>query len=82
MISLCFVVRKTQEEADIFFESLDRGKKLWTICGDKEKIKSFIYKLESEGVTDLLISGSPDDDQKILVHNLIKEMIEEQNGIK
>jgi len=82
MISLCFVVRKTQEEADIFFESLDRGKKLWTICGDKEKIKSFIYKLESEGVTDLLISGSPDDDQKILVHNLIKEMIGEQNGIK
>ena len=82
MISLCFVVRKTQEEADLFFESLDRGKKLWTICGDKEKIKSFIYKLESEGVTDLLISGNPDDDQKILVHNLIKEMIEEQNGIK
>jgi hypothetical protein len=82
MISLCFVVRKTQEEADLFFESLDRGKKLWTICGDKEKIKSFIYKLESEGVTDLLISGNPEDDQKILVHNMVKEIIEEQNGIK
>ena len=82
MISLCFVVRETQEEADSFFESLDRGKKLWTICGNKEKIKDFVYKLASEGITDILISGSPDDNKKILLHNMVKEMIEEQNKIK
>jgi hypothetical protein len=82
MISLCFVVRETQEEADIFFKSLDRGQKLWTICGNKEKIKNFVYELESEGITDLLISSNPNDPKKILIHNVIKEILEEKNGIK
>jgi alkanesulfonate monooxygenase len=81
MISLSFVVRKTQEEADLFFKSLKDNEKLWTICGNEKTIKDFIEEMAKLGVTDILISGNLNDGQHILVHDIIKQIVEESNGI-
>jgi len=82
MVSLSFVVRETQEEADIFFSSLKDNEKLWTIPGNKQTIKNFVKELDLLGITDILISGHVDDGQQVLIHDIIKEILEEKNGIK
>jgi alkanesulfonate monooxygenase SsuD/methylene tetrahydromethanopterin reductase-like flavin-dependent oxidoreductase (luciferase family) len=77
MVSISFVVRDTQEEADLFaLENLDNSQKHWTFCGTKDKILKTIAELKEIGVTDLIISGHSKDDHLSLVHDIIRELVE------
>ena len=52
------------------------GSENWTLVGNTEKIKKEILDLQNLGITDIIISQCPNDDQVHLVHELIKELSE------
>jgi len=81
---ICFgvVVRDTQEEAEAFGnEFFNESEKLLFVCGTKQYLKEKIGYLKSIGITDLLIHDHMQDPKSDSVHDIIKEIIEEQNGI-
>lgn len=82
---ICFgvVLRDTQEEAEAFGNKFfSESEKLLFVCGTKQHLKEKIEQLRSIGVTDLLIHDHMQDPKADSVHDIIKEIIEEQNGIK
>jgi alkanesulfonate monooxygenase SsuD/methylene tetrahydromethanopterin reductase-like flavin-dependent oxidoreductase (luciferase family) len=82
MICFGLVFRENQEEADKFAQDFfSESEKLLFICGTKQHIKDKIKELKLMGITDLLIHDHLQDPQSDSIHDIIKEMIEEQNGI-
>jgi hypothetical protein len=51
-----------------------------TIFGNKEEVKSKIKDLESKGVTDLLISNTSFGSNDSRIHEVVLEMLGEQNA--
>lgn len=84
MATTVIVVRETEEEADIFFNKFIKDDPCngYMICGTKEQVKNKIKSLEELGITDILTSKHIEDDQVNLTNETIKEIMEEQNGIK
>lgn len=82
MICFGLVVRDTQEEADKFGEEFfSESEKLLFICGTRQHLKDKIKYLESIGISDLLVHDHLQDPQSDRVHDIIEELIKEQNGI-
>jgi alkanesulfonate monooxygenase SsuD/methylene tetrahydromethanopterin reductase-like flavin-dependent oxidoreductase (luciferase family) len=81
MVSVSIIVNESEQEIFSMLES-NKGSEHWTLFGDKEKIKSEIFKLKEMGVTDLLISYHPSDKNVSSIHYLVKEMVENNNGVK
>lgn len=83
MICFGLVIRDTQEEADRFGEEFfSESEKLLFICGTKEHLINKINYLKSIGISDLLVHDHMDDPQSGRVHDIIEELIKEQNGIE
>lgn len=83
MVCLGAIITDTEEDAEIFHEKhLDIHDISVYVYGTKENFKSKIKYLESIGVTDILIHGHPMDHESHRIHDTIREMMEEQNGIK
>ena len=69
------------DDANFIYDSMQYGKeKSNTIFGNKEEIKSKIKQLESIGVTDLLISNTSFGSNDSRIHEVVLEMLEEQNA--
>jgi alkanesulfonate monooxygenase SsuD/methylene tetrahydromethanopterin reductase-like flavin-dependent oxidoreductase (luciferase family) len=81
MVSLSVIINDSFEEINKLL-STNKGSDQWTVCGNKKQVKEQIYSLKDLGVTDILINSHPDDKNIPLIHSVVKEMIEEQNGIK
>ena len=82
MICFGLVIRETQEEADKFAEEFfSESEKLLFICGTKNHLKEKIKYLKSIGISDLLVHDHLHDPQSDSVHDIIEELIREQNGI-
>lgn len=83
MVCLGAIITDTEEDAEIFHEKyLDIHDISVYLYGTKANFKSKIKYLESIGVTDILIHGHPMDNESHRIHDTIREMMEEQNGIK
>jgi hypothetical protein len=83
MICFGLVIRDTQEEADRFGEEFfSESEKLLFICGTKEHLINKINYLKSIGISDLLVHDHMEDPQSGRVHDIIEELIKEQNGIE
>jgi len=81
MVSISIIINDSEEEISGMLDS-NPGSGQWTMYGNKDKIKSEILKLKNMGVTDLLISYHPSDNNVSSIHYLVKEMVDDQNGIK
>jgi len=82
MICFGLVIRDTQEEAELFGkEFFSESEKRLFICGTKEHLIDKINYLKSIGVSDLLVHDHMDDPQAGRVHDIIEELIKEENGI-
>jgi alkanesulfonate monooxygenase SsuD/methylene tetrahydromethanopterin reductase-like flavin-dependent oxidoreductase (luciferase family) len=82
--TVCSIVtiRKTQDEANAFYENfLHKTQKQTFIFGTKDMFKSTVRYLEGLGVTDMLIHSDDSDLESYRIHDTIREMTEEQNGI-
>ena len=83
MLSLSIVVRENEKDAENFVnEFLKDNEKKWTIYGNKESVKLKIKEIFDAGATDIIIAKNMNDLRSDLIHDIIKEMIGEQNGIK
>jgi len=80
MIAISILIRDSKEEAENFIENNggERAKQ-WTIYGDYNTVKDTLRNLNNIGVTDIIISKSEGDNQVYRVHDLVQEMIKEQN---
>mgnify|MGYP003335678492 CR=1 FL=1 len=77
LISLSILIRDNFDKAKEFLlKNNTAGAENWTLVGNTEKIKKEILDLQNLGITDILISQCPNDDQIHLVHELIKELSE------
>ena len=77
MVSLSIIIRNDIDDAkDFLLKNNTAGAENWTLIGNKEKIKKEILNLNKLGITDIIISQCPNDDQVHLVHELIKELSE------
>ena len=77
MVSLSIIIRNDIDDAkDFLLKNNTAGAENWTLIGNKEEIKKEILNLNKLGITDILISQCPNDDQIHLVHELIKELSE------
>lgn len=75
MVSLSIVIRDSVEEAVDFIKKNATGGGLeWTIYGSKDQVAEQIKSLESQGITDIIISKINNDDKIDLVHQLIGEI--------
>jgi hypothetical protein len=82
--TICSIVtiRETQDEANAFYENfLHETQKQTFIFGTKDMFKSTVKYLEGLGVTDMLIHSHDSDLESYRIHDIIKEILEEQNGI-
>lgn len=67
--------------AKFIYDSMQDGKeKSNTIYGNKEEIKNQIKDLENKGVTDLLISNTSFGSNNSEIHEVVLEMLGEQNA--
>lgn len=80
MLSLSIIVNESLDQINDLLES-NIGSDQWTIFGNKESVKKQIKSLTDLGVTDILVSAHPNDKNIEQIHNLIKEIIGEKNGI-
>lgn len=78
MVALSIYVADSKEESDLFLSSLSDGPKKWTLVGTKDEIKSQIYSIADMGVTDFMISSSINDQNSYRIHDIIKEIIQEE----
>jgi hypothetical protein len=77
MVSVSIVARETYDEAELFMSQAEnKSSKQWTIYGSKKEIVDKINEIKSLGVTDIIISASPNDQKQIYIHDIIKEMME------
>jgi len=82
MMSLAVIVRDSYDEAKIFWESLTKNEKCFSIYGDKNSIIKQFKDFEKMGMTDLLVCSLPDDElSSDKIHDIIKELVGGQNGI-
>lgn len=81
MISLSVIINDSKEEIDKLL-STNKGSDQWTVFGNKDEVKLQIRNLKEIGATDILINTHPEDKNIPLIHSMVKEMIEENNGIK
>ena len=80
MLSFSIIINDSESDIkSMLSRSLGSGR--WTIYGNKNGVKEQIKQLKDLGATDLLISPHPEDRDVSSIHYLIKEMMEEQNGI-
>ena len=83
MVCLGAIITNTEEEAEEFHtNNLNIHEISKYIYGTKENFKSKIRYLEGIGVTDILIHGHPMDNNINRIHDTIREMMEEQNGVQ
>ena len=83
MVCLGAIITNTEEEAQEFHtNNLNIYEISKYVYGTKANFKSKIKYLESIGVTDILIHGHPMDHESHRIHDTIREIMEEQNGIK
>lgn len=83
MVCLGAVITKTEDDAENFRQNnMTIYETSKYIYGTKENFKSKIKYLEKKGVTDVLIHGHPMDNKINDIHDTIREMMEEQNGVK
>jgi alkanesulfonate monooxygenase SsuD/methylene tetrahydromethanopterin reductase-like flavin-dependent oxidoreductase (luciferase family) len=82
MLSLSILVRENQNDAEDFVNKfLKNNEKQWTLYGDKQSVKTKIKEIFDSGATDIIIAKNINDTQSDLIHDIIKEIMEEQNGI-
>jgi alkanesulfonate monooxygenase SsuD/methylene tetrahydromethanopterin reductase-like flavin-dependent oxidoreductase (luciferase family) len=80
MLSLSVIINESEKDIrNMLLQS--QGSDQWTIYGNKDSVKVQLNSLRDLGATDLLISPHPQEKNISSIHYLIKEMIEEQNGI-
>jgi alkanesulfonate monooxygenase SsuD/methylene tetrahydromethanopterin reductase-like flavin-dependent oxidoreductase (luciferase family) len=83
MVAIGVIITETEEEAEDFHQKyLNIYEIPKYIYGTKENFKSKIKYLEKNGVTDVLLHGHPMDNNANRIHDTIREMMEEENGIK
>jgi alkanesulfonate monooxygenase SsuD/methylene tetrahydromethanopterin reductase-like flavin-dependent oxidoreductase (luciferase family) len=80
MLSFSIIINDSESDIKSML-SRSLGSERWTIYGNKNGVKEQIKQLKDLGATDLLISPHPEDRDVSSIHYLIKEMMEEQNGI-
>ena len=77
LIALSILIRDNVDEAEDFYKKNNTmGAENWTLVGNTEKIKKEILDLQNLGITDILISQCPNDNQVNLIHELVKELSE------
>jgi alkanesulfonate monooxygenase SsuD/methylene tetrahydromethanopterin reductase-like flavin-dependent oxidoreductase (luciferase family) len=81
MLSLGVIINDSQDEIEKLLGSYGWSRD-WTIYGTKEEVKKQMLDLKELGATDLMIRPHPEDKNLSLIHEIVLEMIKEQNGIK
>jgi len=79
MLAVSVIINESEAEIDDML-SKNPGSNQWTIHGNVDSVKIQLNALKDLGATDLLINHHPQDKNIAAIHNLIKEMIGEQNG--
>lgn len=75
MVALAVIISNSKESAlNILNSSNNIPAQAWTVCGTEEDIKKEFLRLESIGVTDILISNPFNQEDNDKIHNLIKSI--------
>lgn len=75
------IVRDSNEEAEeLFAKEQSQMMKDSTIFGTEEEVINKIKKMNMLGITDVLISRHPDDDQEHKIHAMTKRFLEMQSA--
>jgi hypothetical protein len=80
MVSFSVIINDSEEEVKRMTDA-SMGSNQWTLSGNKDSVKKQILDLKNIGVTDLMMHANPEDKNASLIHYLMKEIMEEQNGI-
>ena len=80
MVSFSVIINDSEEEVKRMTDA-SMGSNQWTLSGNKDSVKKQILDLKNIGVTDLMMHANPEDKNVSLIHYLMKEIMEEQNGI-
>lgn len=80
MLTVSIIINDSMEDIEKML-STNSGSEQWTLYGNKDSVKKQIKDLMDIGATDLLINSHPDDRNVSLIHYMVKEIMEEQNGI-